>query len=120
MLHGNLRTTDCCQSILRHRYTQGGAPGSEALRKSEVLHSLLQQQKDSDKLYAAMCAAPAIVLESHGLLAGKKATAHPAFVDKLSDSRYCGVSMSNAIQMWFKNTFKNSNANSLHCWLQCC
>ena len=34
-----------------------------------------------------MCAAPAVVLETHGLLAGKKATAHPGFVDKLSDSR---------------------------------
>lgn len=67
--------------------SQGGAPGSEALRKSEVLHDLLQQQKNQDKAYAAMCAAPAVVLEAHGLLAGKKATAHPGFVDKLSDSR---------------------------------
>lgn len=34
-----------------------------------------------------MCAAPALVLEAHGLLKGKKATAHPAFVSKLADSR---------------------------------
>ena len=34
-----------------------------------------------------MCAAPAVVLEAHGLLKSKKATAHPAFVNKLSDTR---------------------------------
>lgn len=38
-----------------------------------------------DKLLAAMCASPAVVLESQGFLKGKKATAHPAFVSKLSD-----------------------------------
>lgn len=67
---------------------QGGAPGSEALKKSEDLRKLLQEQQSSDSYLAAMCAAPAVVLEAHGLLKGKKATAHPAFVDKLSDSRF--------------------------------
>lgn len=66
---------------------QGGAPGSEALKRSEDLKNLLQKQQSSNRAYAAMCAAPAIVLEAHGLLKGKKATAHPGFVDKLSDSR---------------------------------
>lgn len=66
---------------------QGGAPGSEALKRSDDLKGLLQQQQSSDRAYAAMCAAPAVVLEAHGLLKGKKATAHPGFVDKLSDSR---------------------------------
>lgn len=53
-----------------------------------MLTKLLKQQKETDKPYAAMCAAPAVVLEAHGLLVGKKATAHPGFVNKLSDSRY--------------------------------
>ncbi|KAL0021366.1 hypothetical protein WJX77_009339 [Trebouxia sp. C0004] len=64
----------------------GGAPGSEALKQSNHLRDLLQQQQSSNKPYAAMCAAPALVLEAHGLLKGKKATAHPAFVSKLTDS----------------------------------
>ncbi|KAL3159790.1 Protein DJ-1 B [Trebouxia sp. C0009 RCD-2024] len=64
----------------------GGAPGSEALKRSEDLKQLLHKQQSSNRAYAAMCAAPAVVLEAHGLLEGKKATAHPAFVDKLSDS----------------------------------
>ncbi|KAL0036601.1 hypothetical protein WJX79_002168 [Trebouxia sp. C0005] len=64
----------------------GGAPGSEALKQSNDLRDLLKQQQSNDKPYAAMCAAPAVVLEAHGLLKGKKATAHPAFVSKLTDS----------------------------------
>jgi hypothetical protein len=32
-----------------------------------------------------MCAAPAVVLQPNGLLTGVAATAHPAFVDKVSD-----------------------------------
>ena len=68
--------------------TQGGAPGSEALKRSNDLRDLLQKQQSSNNTYAAMCAAPAVVLEAHGLLKGKKATAHPGFVDRLSDSRY--------------------------------
>ena len=70
-----------------HWSAQGGAPGSEALRRSDELKHLLQQQHSSNKAYAAICAAPAVVLEAHGLLKGKKATSHPGFVDKLSDSR---------------------------------
>ena len=66
---------------------QGGAPGSEALKRSDDLRDLLQKQQSSNNTYAAMCAAPAVVLEAHGLLKGKKATAHPGFVDRLSDSR---------------------------------
>ena len=64
-------------------------PGSERLRDSKALDELLQKQVSSNALYSAMCAAPAVVLESKGLLLGKKATAHPAFVETLTDARYC-------------------------------
>lgn len=33
----------------------------------------------------AICATPAVFLEAKGMLQGKKATAHPAFADKLSN-----------------------------------
>ncbi|MBD4020189.1 DJ-1 family protein, partial [Xanthomonas citri pv. citri] len=36
----------------------------------------------------AICASPALVLEPHGLLKGKKATAFPAMCDKLSDKSH--------------------------------
>ncbi|TYZ67472.1 hypothetical protein PybrP1_010294 [[Pythium] brassicae (nom. inval.)] len=46
----------------------GGLPGANHLRDSEVLIELLRKQKDEDKLYGAICAAPAVVLHTHSLL----------------------------------------------------
>lgn len=63
----------------------GGMPGAERLRDSEVLKSLLVKQAADKRALGAICAAPAVVLEAHGLLKEKKATCHPAFVGKLSD-----------------------------------
>ena len=39
-----------------------------------------------DDAHAAICATPAVALEVHGFLKGKKATAHPAFTNKLTDN----------------------------------
>ena len=64
-------------------------PGAERLRDSAELSEILErQQASSDGLLAAICAAPAVVLQPKGLLDGKKATAHPAFVDRLADPRF--------------------------------
>jgi protein deglycase len=56
----------------------GGMPGATNLRDSSHLTSLLQRQRESKKMYAAICAAPAVVLSTHGLLEGKEATCYPA------------------------------------------
>ncbi|MCP4403621.1 MAG: DJ-1/PfpI family protein [bacterium] len=63
----------------------GGIPGAEHLRDSQELLELLQVQKAAEKIYAAICASPAVVLEHHGLLADKKATAYPGYSDSLSN-----------------------------------
>jgi protein deglycase len=63
----------------------GGIPGAEHLRDSPVLIRLLKRQRENGGLYGAICASPALVLEHHGLLAGRKATCHPDFVDRLSN-----------------------------------
>ena len=57
----------------------GGIPGSEHLRDCERLAQLLRQQAGAGRLYAAICAAPAVVLAEQGLLEDKVATAHPAY-----------------------------------------
>ena len=57
----------------------GGIPGAEHLRDSTPLTKLLQQQVAAGKQYAAICAAPALVLASHGLLADKNATGYPTY-----------------------------------------
>jgi 4-methyl-5(b-hydroxyethyl)-thiazole monophosphate biosynthesis len=61
----------------------GGMPGAQNLCDSSLLGVLLKRQYDEGRLYAAICASPAVVLEHHGLLEGKRATCHPSFVDRL-------------------------------------
>ncbi|KAL0406747.1 UNVERIFIED_CONTAM: protein DJ-1B [Sesamum latifolium] len=63
----------------------GGLGGAQTFANSEKLVNLLKKQRESNKLYGAICASPALVLEAHGLLKGKKATAFPAMCNKLSD-----------------------------------
>ncbi|GFS31495.1 class I glutamine amidotransferase-like superfamily protein [Actinidia rufa] len=63
----------------------GGLGGAQAFANSEQLVNLLKTQREANRPYGAICASPALVLESHGLLKGKKATAFPAMCDKLSD-----------------------------------
>ncbi len=63
----------------------GGIPGAEHLRDSQALTRILRQQRERNGLYGAICASPAVVLEHHGLLAGRQATCHPGFADQLAD-----------------------------------
>ncbi|KAK9204118.1 hypothetical protein WN943_014376 [Citrus x changshan-huyou] len=71
--------------ILRKCCGCGGLGGAQAFAKSEKLVNMLKKQKESNRPYGAICASPALVLEPHGLLKGKKATAFPAMCNKLSD-----------------------------------
>ena len=65
----------------------GGIPGAIHLRDSEVLTKLLKNQVAQGKYYAAICAAPVVVLQHHGLLAGKNATCFPSFTSDLVNQR---------------------------------
>jgi 4-methyl-5(b-hydroxyethyl)-thiazole monophosphate biosynthesis len=58
-------------------------PGAEHLRDAAPLIELLHRQKKAGRYYAALCAAPAVVLAHHGLLPEGPATAHPAFVEQI-------------------------------------
>ena len=57
----------------------GGMPGAEHLRDSAPLTELLKAQVAANKVTAAVCASPAVVFATHGLLPAK-ATCFP--VDK--------------------------------------
>jgi len=63
----------------------GGMPGAEHLRDCEILTALLRAQRDAGRLYGAICAAPVVVLQHHGLLAGRAATCHPTFVSQIEN-----------------------------------
>eukprot|EP01088_Endostelium_zonatum_P012238 TRINITY_DN26424_c0_g1_i1.p1 TRINITY_DN26424_c0_g1~~TRINITY_DN26424_c0_g1_i1.p1 ORF type:complete len:196 (+),score=44.80 TRINITY_DN26424_c0_g1_i1:37-624(+) len=55
----------------------GGMPGAERLRDSSHLKQLLQQQKQNDRFYAALCASPAVVFAHHQLIDDKQTTCYP-------------------------------------------
>lgn len=61
----------------------GGMPGAERLRDCPTLTQLLQRQAAAERAFAAICAAPQVVLAHHGLLEGYSATGHPAFREQL-------------------------------------
>ncbi|XP_024383403.1 protein DJ-1 homolog B isoform X2 [Physcomitrium patens] len=48
----------------------GGMPGADRLQKSKELMRILQEQAEEGRIYGAICAAPAVILESSGLLHG--------------------------------------------------
>lgn len=64
----------------------GGMPGAENLRDSKELEKMLNQQSQAGRLYAAICASPAVVFAHHGLIENRKATCYPSFVEKLSNA----------------------------------
>lgn len=61
----------------------GGMPGAENLRDCKILINMLKEQKKTGRYYAAICASPAVVFASFGLLNGFKATCYPALMKEL-------------------------------------
>lgn len=64
----------------------GGMPGASNLANSTTLKDILLAQQKAKRPLGAVCAAPAVVFEPLGLLAGKSATCYPAFQPALGDS----------------------------------
>lgn len=71
--------SDCAHETFDLIALPGGMPGAEHLRDSPDLTGLLKNQADEGRLYAAVCASPAVALCPHGLLQGKRFTCHPNF-----------------------------------------
>ncbi|WED22441.1 DJ-1/PfpI family protein [Vibrio sp. JC009] len=57
----------------------GGVGGSETFRDSTLLVEMVKQQKYDGRWMAAICAAPALVLQSHNIYPGALMTCHPSF-----------------------------------------
>jgi 4-methyl-5(b-hydroxyethyl)-thiazole monophosphate biosynthesis len=66
----------------------GGMPGAENLRDSNELHRILVRQNEQNGYIAAICAAPAVVLQSKKLIGDKKSTCYPAEKFKSTLSNY--------------------------------
>ncbi len=61
----------------------GGIPGANNLAESAKLETMLKEQDEAGRLVGAICASPAVVLQKHGLIRGRKATCYPSFADQL-------------------------------------
>ncbi|HOU14943.1 MAG TPA: DJ-1/PfpI family protein [Anaerolineae bacterium] len=76
---------DCADVVYDCIAIPGGMPGAEHLRDCATLTAMLRAQRDAGRLYSAICAAPVVVLQHHGLLAGRAATCHPSFASHLEN-----------------------------------
>jgi 4-methyl-5(b-hydroxyethyl)-thiazole monophosphate biosynthesis len=76
---------DCTEVAYDLVALPGGMPGAEHLRDSKELKLILRRQYKEGRLYAAICASPAVVLQHHGLLSQRRATCHPGHVDRLEN-----------------------------------
>ena len=72
-------TIDALPADLDGIILPGGMPGATNLAQSEVVTKLLNKMNNDNKLVAAICAAPALVLGGAGLLEGRKFTCYPGF-----------------------------------------
>ena len=82
-LTADVMLSDCLENEYDLIALPGGMPGAEHLRNSKDLVGMLKAQNAAGRLYAAICASPAVVFQRHGLLDGKKATCFPSFLDLL-------------------------------------
>jgi 4-methyl-5(b-hydroxyethyl)-thiazole monophosphate biosynthesis len=82
-LVADARIADCTGQIYDCIALPGGMPGAEHLRDAAELIEMLKKQKQAGRLYAAICASPAVVLQHHRLLENVRATCFPAMRNKL-------------------------------------
>ncbi|KAL5705711.1 protein deglycase [Ranunculus cassubicifolius] len=82
-LIADTRISSCIDETFDLIALPGGMPGSARLRDCEILRKITSKQAEEKRLYAAICAAPAITLNPWGLLKRKQTTGHPAFMHQL-------------------------------------
>jgi len=66
----------------------GGLKGAECFRDSPLLVETVRQNHYAGKIVAAICAAPALVLEYHDLFPIANMTGFPSLKDKISPSKW--------------------------------
>jgi len=84
------KISECVDQTYDMIVLPGGMPGAEHLRDSEELCRMLIRQDSEGRYIAAICASPAVVLQSIGLLKGRQATCYPSFVEKLDNKEKAG------------------------------
>jgi 4-methyl-5(b-hydroxyethyl)-thiazole monophosphate biosynthesis len=62
----------------------GGLPGAQRLAEHEPLAQRVREQAKAGKLFAGICAAPALALQAYGVLRQRRMTCYPGLSDQLS------------------------------------
>jgi 4-methyl-5(b-hydroxyethyl)-thiazole monophosphate biosynthesis len=78
--------SDCVGKTFDLVVLPGGTKGAENLRDSKELVEILKNQQQEGRLCGAICAAPAVVLQHHGLIGNRRATCYPSFAARLQNS----------------------------------
>lgn len=81
--HADALAEDVDYSELDGIVLPGGMPGTLHLGENAIVNAVIRQFAADGKLVSAICAAPS-VLGAAGILAGKNATCHPGFEEKLT------------------------------------
>ncbi len=66
----------------------GGIKGAECFRDSPLLVATVRQTHNEGRLVAAICAAPALVLEHHQLFPVGNMTGFPSLKDKIAPNKW--------------------------------
>lgn len=67
-------------------YFPGGMPGAENLASNNFLFTLITKMEEENKIIAAMCAAPAVVLAKTGVLSNRKWTCYQGMEEEILNS----------------------------------
>ena len=62
----------------------GGGPGAEKLASSEIVTKLIKRAHQNNKIIAAICAAPSLVLAPTGILTNRSVTGFPGMMENFS------------------------------------
>jgi 4-methyl-5(b-hydroxyethyl)-thiazole monophosphate biosynthesis len=71
----------------------GGMPGAQNLADYQPLADRVREQAAAGKLFAAICAAPALALQAYGVLKQRRMTCYPAFSEQLSGCTFVDQSV---------------------------
>jgi DJ-1 family protein len=80
---------DCTLSEAGDQYDAiilpGGGEGAKNLSESTYLLDIIKRMHKNNKIIAAICASPALVLAPTGILSGKRITCYPDMKDSLAE-----------------------------------
>lgn len=66
----------------------GGVEGAKNFRDSPLLIEMIKQQKYDGRWMAAICASPALVLQSHDIYPKALMTCHPSFQAEIAEDKW--------------------------------